>query len=82
MEYLSNRNHIVYRNFTHDIANNSGGGGSSNGVNGGNSGSSGGTSNVVKSFAELGARSIDNAGPLQDLKSILYKHMQPWRNGE
>jgi hypothetical protein len=32
-----------------------------------------------KLFAEFGARSIENSGPLQDLKKYLYRFMQPWR---
>lgn len=32
-----------------------------------------------KLIAEFGARSIENAGPLQDLKKYLYRYMQPWR---
>jgi len=31
-----------------------------------------------KLFAEFGARSIENSGPLQDLKKYLYRFMQPW----
>ena len=37
---------------------------------------------TVKQFAETGARSIENNGPMQELRSLLYRHMQPWRRGE
>lgn len=67
--YFSNTNHILYKNYTHEQI---------DGVDVGDRRSS----YVTKAFAELGARSIDNAGPLQDLKGVLYKHMQPWHNGE
>jgi DNA polymerase III delta prime subunit len=33
----------------------------------------------TKIFASYGARGIENAGPLQDLKALLFGHMQPWR---
>ena len=39
-------------------------------------------SNTLKQFAESGARNIDNNGPMQELKSLLYRYMQPWRPGE
>ena len=41
-------------------------------------------SNQIKSkiFATWGARSIDNAGPLQDLRTMMSKLMMPWRNGK
>lgn len=30
-------------------------------------------------FSELGARSLENGGPLQDLRALIYLHMRPWR---
>lgn len=33
-------------------------------------------------FATYGARAVQNAGPLQDLRSLLYRYMRPWRAGE
>ena len=33
----------------------------------------------TKVFAEWGARSLENAGPLKDLKSCFMRLMQPWR---
>lgn len=33
-----------------------------------------------KVFSTYGARSIENAGPLQDLRSKIYSHMQPWQS--
>jgi hypothetical protein len=35
-----------------------------------------------KVFATWGARALENAGPLQDLRSILFRYMQPWRATE
>ena len=32
-------------------------------------------------FAVYGARALENAGPLQDLRSLLFTHMRPWRPG-
>jgi hypothetical protein len=40
------------------------------------------TSNTItrtKVFAEWGARALENAGPLKDLKSCFMRLMQPWR---
>lgn len=34
-----------------------------------------------KTVAAYGARGIDNGGPLQDLKTKMYKYMQPWKKG-
>jgi hypothetical protein len=30
-------------------------------------------------FAEYGARALEHAGPLQDLRGTLFRHMRPWR---
>lgn len=35
-----------------------------------------------KIFATYGARSLDNVGPLQDLKSLIQKYLLPWRPNE
>lgn len=35
-----------------------------------------------KVFATWGARALENAGPLQDLRSIIFRYMQPWRATE
>lgn len=35
-----------------------------------------------KVFATWGARALENAGPLQDLRSIVFRYMQPWRATE
>jgi hypothetical protein len=32
-----------------------------------------------KVFARHGARALENAGPLQELKAMLFRHMKPWR---
>lgn len=38
------------------------------------------TSSII--FATYGARSLENSGPLQDLRGIIYRYMQPWRPKE
>lgn len=42
------------------------------------------TTTVTRSkvFATWGARSLENAGPLLDLRSIIFRYMQPWRPGQ
>jgi len=39
--------------------------------------SSSGSVNIV--VAKYGARALENGGPLQDLRAILYQYMRPWR---
>lgn len=34
-----------------------------------------------KTMALYGARGIENGGPIQDLKTKMYKHMKPWKKG-
>ena len=34
-----------------------------------------------KTVATYGARGIDNGGPIQDLKTKMFKYMQPWKKG-
>lgn len=34
-----------------------------------------------KTFAKYGARGIDVGGPMQDLKTKMFKYMQPWKKG-
>mmetsp|Transcript_25103 Transcript_25103/g.46925 ORF Transcript_25103/g.46925 Transcript_25103/m.46925 type:complete len:501 (-) Transcript_25103:106-1608(-) len=34
-----------------------------------------------KTMATYGARGIDNGGPVQDLKTKMFKHMTPWKKG-
>jgi len=43
------------------------------------SGGGGGSSSVNIVVAKYGARALENGGPLQDLRAILYQHMRPWR---
>jgi len=44
---------------------------------GGTPSSNGGSVNIV--VAKYGARALENGGPLQDLRAILYQYMRPWR---
>lgn len=34
---------------------------------------------VTKKFATFGARALENSGPLQDLKSALFRYARPWK---
>lgn len=43
--------------------------------------SDGNYSERVKTVAKYGARGIDNGGPVQDLRTHMSKHMQPWKKG-
>jgi DNA polymerase III delta prime subunit len=38
------------------------------------------TSSII--FSTYGARSLENSGPLQDLRGVIYRYMQPWRPKE
>ena len=46
---------------------------------GAGSGSGVGSGSVNIIVAKYGARALENGGPLQDLRAILYQYMRPWR---
>eukprot|EP01032_Pedospumella_encystans_P012998 gene12998-14995_t len=58
---------------------NMGNAGASSGGGGGSGSTGSGSTTATKLFATWGARSLENAGPLQDLKGKLSRYAQPWR---
>jgi len=65
IKYLSGPNFIMYDKYSRQITLEKGKG----------------STTVEKIFATYGARGVDNGGPIQDLRSAMFRHMQPWRPG-